>query len=185
MSKLPTVHRVPLPATAPPFDDERPGAMRHDFGRRRASTSIHPVQQTLALPITTASGGPVAPPTPAPLDVVDDPKPSTADELPDARRWAARVAVAALECLFGPRPVQQLLRWTDERVYEELARRVGRRRTSTSAVKGKVRTVRVCWPAPDVVEATVVAQSGERVRSVAIRLEARYKRWLCTALDVV
>ena len=38
--------------------------------------------------------------------------------------WAARFAQAALEVLGGDRPVSQLLRWTNARVYQELDRRV-------------------------------------------------------------
>jgi hypothetical protein len=179
------VHRLPLPLTMPPFDDERPGEALDEFRSRRNRLPARHVQGTLALQLTALAGPPAMPPIPAPLLVEDEPASSAVQELPDAKRWAARVAVAALECLYGPRPVQQLLRWTDERVYEDLAGRVGNRGSTTSAIKGKVRTVRVCWPAPDVVEATVVAQAGPRVRSVAIRLEARYRHWLCTALDII
>lgn len=179
------VRRLPLPATLPPYDDELPVHARSDSTTHHGTAKSPHVQGALALALYTTDGLPTAPPIPAPLQVVGEPLPSPAADLPDPRKWAARVAVAALECLYGPRPVQQLLRWTDERVYESLIGRVGVRPSPTAAIKGKVRTVRTCSPAPDVVEATVVAQAGNRVRSVALRLEARHRKWLCTALDVI
>ncbi|WP_370246273.1 Rv3235 family protein [Jiangella sp. DSM 45060] len=108
---------------------------------------------------------------------------TAADELPDPRRWTARLAQSALECLHGRRPLQQLVRWTAESVYRDLSRRAVALEEAP-AVRPRIRALRVCRVTPGVAEASVVAQVGEVARAVAVRLEADDGRWLCTAFDI-
>lgn len=106
------------------------------------------------------------------------------DELPDPRRWTARLARSALECLHGRRPLQQLVRWTAEPVYRDLARRAIAQ-DEAPAERPRIRALRVCRVTPTVAEASVVVQWGGAARAVAVRLEADDGRWLCTAFDLV
>lgn len=107
-----------------------------------------------------------------------------ADELPDPRRWIARLAQSALECLHGRRPVQQLVRWTAEPVYRDLSRRAAAQEDAP-AVRPRIRSLRVCRVTGSVAEASVVVQLGRAARAVVVRLEADDGRWLCTAFEVV
>jgi hypothetical protein len=108
----------------------------------------------------------------------------------EVRAWAARFAQAALEVLGGDRPVTQLLRLTDARVYAELDRRVrilgratpGARRPPE--LRPQVRSVHVCRPAPHAAEVSVHVRHGHRSRALAARLERREGRWLCVALQL-
>lgn len=178
------IRRLPVPIAQPPYDDELPTGVTPLSTGYRVPPHSH-TQGTLALSITMPSGLPAAPELPDCLPTTRGTRAEPVPEdLPDAKLWAARVAQAALECLCGPRPVQQLLRWTNEEVYESLVAIIGKRPTAPP-VKGRVRTVITCRPSPWVVEATVVIEAGPRVRSVAIRLEADEHRWLCTALDLI
>lgn len=110
--------------------------------------------------------------------------PPTGDGLPDPRRWIARLAQSALECLHGRRSLQQLIRWTDEPTYRALARRAVEQE-ATPAERPRIRAMRVCRVTDAVAEASVVVQLGAAVRAVAVRLEADDGRWLCTAFDIV
>lgn len=181
------LRRVPVPVTQPPFDDELT-----DRSCANVAETSH-AQGTLAVKFILRSGVPATPEPsdyPVPLgceedDVAGNATPLPPDvELPDPGRWAVMVAQAAVECLLGPRPVQQLVRWTTEQVYQALVERIGGR-GSVVVTAGRVRAVRICRPAARVIESTVVIDVGRRARSVALRLEARDNRWLCTALDVL
>jgi len=104
--------------------------------------------------------------------------------------WAARFAHATVEALGGDRPVSQLLRWTNARVYADLDRRVrilGRAAPSPQrlrVVRPQVHSVHVCHPAPAVAEVSVHVRHGHRSRALAARLERRDGRWLCVALQL-
>jgi hypothetical protein len=104
--------------------------------------------------------------------------------LPDARAWSLALAVSVLEVLSGRRPSGQLSRWLDEPVFAALAARLPRRRPGAGSPAPTLRSVRVQHPGPGVVEVTVHARLGERPVPVALRLEARPGRWLCTALEL-
>lgn len=142
--------------------------------RRAASARARPA--TTPPPAATAAQ---APTTAAVVPAV-----SAGDGLPDPRRWIARLAQSALECLHGRRSVQQLVRWTDEPVYRALARRAGEQE-ATPAERPRIRSLRVCRVSARVAEASVVVQLGEATRAVTVRLEADDGRWLCTAFDLV
>jgi hypothetical protein len=110
--------------------------------------------------------------------------------LPDARLWGGRLAQAVSEVLAGDRPISQLVRFTDDQVFLELNRRVrllGLNSTAGSRgaeEKSTVRSVRVFMPEPSIAEVAAHVRHGERSRAVALRLEIRRNRWICTALEL-
>ncbi|HLR93486.1 MAG TPA: Rv3235 family protein [Jiangellaceae bacterium] len=198
-STVAPARRMPLPHSEPPYDDElHSGSFHRPAGVLRAV----PDQPTLDLEHALPSGLPAAPQLRAPVRLVALPsangmddvearaeprRPTSSSELPEPRRWAARLAQAVLESLGGRRPVQQLSRWLDEAVFAALSRSVrasGRPRAARSP-QVVVRSVRAARPTSSTVEACVVVQVGRRARAVALRLEGLDGRWMCTALDVI
>jgi len=108
----------------------------------------------------------------------------------DVQLWAARFAQAVVEVLGGDRPLAQLVRWTSQRVYVELERRLallartsdaGRRKRT---IRPQVRSVHVCHPTPEAAEVSVHVRHGERSRAIAARLELVRGRWQCTVLEL-
>lgn len=104
-------------------------------------------------------------------------------ELPDPKPWAARLVVATVEVLSGRRPVQQLMPWTDDAVYGQIARAVKWRRPAVRP--GVLRSIHVSEPADGVAEVCAVIGSGGRSRAVAARLEGSDGRWRCTTLRLI
>ncbi|MGH8776653.1 MAG: Rv3235 family protein [Jiangellaceae bacterium] len=183
------LRRIPLPMTEPPYDDDLSPVAR------RPERDTRPTQGSLALAYVLPSGVAAVPEPAAPLRLVDLPEHTDAldlparravqvDDLPDPCRWTARLAQGIVEALHGHRPLQQLVRWTDEEVYAMLERRLAARRP-TDGPRPLVRSVRVCQPADDVVEASVVVENGGRCRALALRLEALDARWRCTELEII
>ena len=206
---------VPAPDWDPPIEGADGSAAGHlrvvpdSIGKPRVVT-----QDELALDYQLPSGLPAVPEPPAlrlitPLHNVggpgsasgivepwtlDDDEPGPAltgrDELPDPRRWAARLAQGVLEVAAGARPTSQLWRWTTQEVLDDVRRRSRpatvldsqRRRAQVPAL---VRSVHVCEPADGVAEATAIVQGRLRTRALALRLEGLDGRWLCTALEWV
>ncbi len=136
----------------------------------------------------------VGPPDPVGhrVHVVSQPWVSEASTaLPDARSWSASLALALAETLQGQRPVGQLSRWVDERVLATLTVAVRSRRSpygrSTPAVAHRpavLRSIHLQSPRTGVVEASAHVQLSGRSTALALRLEAWYDRWLCTALEL-
>ena len=110
--------------------------------------------------------------------------------MPDARAWAAQMVQAVSEVLVGDRPISQLVRFADEAVFADLNRRVrvlGLTTTATSRgarERSAVRSVRVCTPARHVAEVAAHVRHGDRSRAIALRMEIRRHRWVCTALEI-
>jgi hypothetical protein len=108
----------------------------------------------------------------------------------DVQLWAARFAQAVVEVLGGDRPLAQLVRWTSQRVYLELERRLALlARTSDAGlrkrtIRPQVRSVHVCHPTPAAAEVSVHVRYGERSRAIAARLELVRGRWQCTVLQL-
>ncbi|WP_405056224.1 Rv3235 family protein [Kribbella sp. NBC_01505] len=123
------------------------------------------------------------------LDVVP-PIDETRPGLPEARAWGGRLAQAVSEVLAGDRPVAQLVRFTDEEVFVELNRRVRvLGLTTTAGGRGTkercaLRSVRVCRPSSEVAEIAAHVRHGGRHRAIALRMEIRRNRWVCTALEI-
>jgi Family of unknown function (DUF6459) len=141
------------------------------------------IQGTLALDLSSATRAPLTPE----LRIVDQGISPSEREL---RVWAARFAQAVVEVLGGDRPLTQLLRWTNARVYRDLERRVrilGRASPAPlrlRTIRPQVRSVHICQPAPDCAEVSVHVRYGQRSRAIAARLEHRGGRWSCTALQL-
>jgi len=106
--------------------------------------------------------------------------------LPDPEPWARQMVIAVLAARSGHCPPQQLSRWLTRGVQlgvtRDLSRTVSKRRTASPP--SRVRTVRVCEPAPGVAEIAAVVQSGGRVRAIAARLEGRDGDWRCVRLQI-
>lgn len=126
---------------------------------------------------------------PSGLSAAAPPVPAAARTRPGIAPWAARLAQAVLEVEAAERPVIQLGRWVAPEIYRRLdrrqqlqARQLDPRRTRPRRPE-QVRSVHVCQPTPDVAEVSVVTSGGTRCRALALRLEHRRGRWLCTALD--
>jgi hypothetical protein len=138
-----------------------------------------PGQQELPLEFVLPGGLPASPPA----------VPTTVQERRGIAPWAARLAQAVLEVEAAERPVNQLGRWVAPEIYRRLDRRqqLRTRQLGTHGTRPRcpeqVRSVHVCQPTPDVAEVSVVTAGGVRCRALALRLERRRGRWLCTALD--
>jgi hypothetical protein len=152
-------------------------------GDRPEPVPVASVQGTLALDLRQV---PEAPATPD-LHVVPGDGSAEHREL---QAWAARFAQATVEVLGGDRPLTQLLRWTNARVYTDLDRRVrilGRTAPAPQrlrTVRPHVRSVHVFRPGPDSAEVSVHVRHGHRSRALAARLERRGGRWMCVALQL-
>lgn len=197
MTTRATIRRLPCPVPDPPFDDE--------IGVRPGSRPAPPTQGALALAFMLPTGVPAEPEPPPTLRLVDDPaeswvgldepdpfvaeftarRPTSGEALPEPRRWSARLAQAIVETLHGHRPVQQLLRWTDDAVYSAITDRLASRPRATPGTRPTVRSIRVCTPTDGVTEATAVVQTGHRCRAIAMRLEGLDGQWRCTALELI
>lgn len=139
-------------------------------------------QQLLALEFLLPNGLPAIPQIPA-ITMTSPAKRG------DVSPWAARLAQAVLEVEAAERPVTQLGQWVLPAIYRRLDRRQQLRarqldpRAPRSRCPEQVRSVHVCHPTPDIAEVSVVTAGSDRSRAMALRLERRKGRWMCTALD--
>ncbi|MCZ3389619.1 MAG: Rv3235 family protein [Actinomycetia bacterium] len=151
-------------------------------GRALDRAPAMPGQQLLALQFLLPSGLPAIPQIPAI-------KLTTPGQQGDVSPWAARLAQAVLEVEAAERPVTQLGQWVLPAIYRRLDRRQQLRarqldpRAPRSRCPEHVRSVHVCHPTPDIAEVSVVTAGSDRSRAMALRLERRKGRWMCTALD--
>lgn len=148
-------------------------------------SSLALVEGSLALQDPDSSHPPGLPQTPE-LRLVE----ASTCPTEDVQQWAGRFAQAVVEVLGGDRPLAQLVRWTSQRVYADLDRRlkvlgrssdVGRRRRT---VRPQVRSVHVFHPTPESAEISVHVRHGQRSRAIAARLELTRGRWQCTVLEL-
>jgi len=120
-----------------------------------------------------------------PVVVAADLAHRSAAGLPDARAWSAALAVTVLEVVAARRPGSQLSRWLAEDTAELLARQLPVRRGSAPpAPPPALQSVRVQYPRTGVAEVSAHGRLGHRSVPMALRLEARHSRWLCTALEL-
>jgi hypothetical protein len=105
----------------------------------------------------------------------------------EVRAWAARFAQAVVESVNGLRPVTQLVRWTSQDVFRDLDRRAQLLRRAAGAtrrpIRPHVRSVHVFRPDERTAEVSVHLRHGHRSRALAMRLERRDDRWVCTAIE--
>jgi hypothetical protein len=205
-----TVRRVPVPVAEPPFDDEASSDRYDRAAPQREPSPRCATQGSLAFAYVLPGGVPAVPEPVTPLRLVDvvthdarsgadgrvadraeceltafvARQPTRSAELPDPRRWAVRLAQGIVEALHGHRPLQQLIRWTDEPVYRLLERRRSVQRAGAGP-RPLVRSMRICQPGDGVVEASAVVETGGRCRALALRLEGLDGRWRCTALEIL
>ena len=107
-------------------------------------------------------------------------------DLPDAAEWSSSLVLAVVQALLAQRPIAQLNRWLADDVLCAVARQqrrhwAGRTR---SAVRVGLGSVRVQHPHPEVAEVAARVAVGISTTALALRLEARGGRWLCTALEL-
>jgi hypothetical protein len=145
------------------------------------------VQGTLALDLGSLAGpADHGPPRTPELDPTRQSRPQQPEDA-EVRGWAARFAQAVTEAVTGLRPTTQLVRWTSQEVFRDLDRRaqlVRRAAGPTSrSVRPQVRSVHVCRPVDGTAEVSVHLRHGHRSRALALRLERRDDRWVCTALE--
>ena len=114
------------------------------------------------------------------------PQHTPTDQLPDARVWVGRFAIALVECLAGLRPPSQLGRHLTTDVLARVNRRHrlvlrrGRTRGATRLLR-----VRVCAVRDGVVEAAIAARINGRSTPIALRLNGADGRWQVTVLDML
>ncbi len=183
--------RIPRPATEPPYDDERrtvppmtDGSLALDLAAPAAAPEIA-VQDLVTERHLRVVGGRSKRKSEDPFFA---PQPTPRVALPDPHSWSGRFVQALVEVLSGVRPATQLLRWTNERVYADVMRRVRALGVTPAQVRGRsralVQSVHVCEPCDGVVEAAIHVKHGGRSRAVALRLEGLDGRWRCTALQL-
>ena len=104
------------------------------------------------------------------------------------RTRARRYVQALVEVVDGDRPAIQLLRMSTDAVYDDLVDRLdslaglSARGTSVGPLSTRVASVHVKQPDADVAEVSARTVQGGRSRALALRLEQRDGRWLCSAI---
>jgi hypothetical protein len=160
---VPTAQLLPLPDWAPPYDGEAGGGVLV-----RASPMSGNVVHVPGTP---------APAQPAGL--------TGAQPVGDWPQWFARMLA---EALAGERAARQVLPCMTKRARSQFSRLLPSFRGAGGRARGhRPRVVRVVAtrPAPDVIEMSVIASFGPRMRAVAVRLErpAPEARWTCTEIE--
>ena len=151
----------------------------------RGGAAADYTQGALALTYPLPSGLEALPQARA-LSVV--PPPQETPRADAAETWAAHLLQAVLEVVSGDRPLSQLVRWTDGRVYRQIAHRQQLRsslRTATRLRGGRqhVATVHVCQLSATTAEVAARVITGPRSSAMAARLELHRSRWMCTAIQ--
>ncbi len=166
-----------------------PGGRRWHQTRLQSPADAVPLcqQGTLALTYPLPSGLEHEP-RPPHLTLVR-PVPATfGDLVPDPNAWASRFLQAVVEVISSDRPVTQLVRWTDARVYADIARRqqqVATQRATGSSVRmvrQQVASVHVCRVTAQAAEVAARVTVGGRSRAIAARLTFASNRWTCSEL---
>ncbi|MFJ3956428.1 Rv3235 family protein [Arthrobacter sp. NPDC090010] len=153
--------------------------------RNPSSAAVEPVVSSAAE--TTAAPRPGADRLEAPILLRDR------QRLAHVKGQTHRLVQAVLEGLNGTRPLQQLSRWVEPRIFRSLQLRralilgaqshYGRDHASPYA-GAQIHSVHGQLSGPTAVELTVVVRCRKRVRAVAIRMEARNASWIATALEI-
>lgn len=177
---LPALRLLPVPLSAPPYDDQLPGAPGRPAG---LLGPLGPVRGLAPAPLRLVPDLPPAVPSDE-----DEERPRTpADLLPPARPVAHALVQGLLEVLAGVRPVSQLQRSTTPELFEQLELAVSARPRSTGArpVTGAVRSLHVQERPEGIAEVCATVRCGQRMAAVALRLEGLSGRWTCTELSCV
>lgn len=190
------VRRMPLPDSAPPYDDQpagcRPASSRAAEPRPSRAAQAGPRPDPPERARRERPGRPqarpdqVAPEQAGAQHVAPDgagPEQARTEQAgPEGARpragqpglagvtepWPSQFAQALAEALAGARPPQQLTSWTTQRARSRI-RQLGP--LLQAGPRPRVRRVVACAPAGDVVELAVVVSIGPAVRALAVRLE--------------
>ncbi|WP_297555231.1 Rv3235 family protein [uncultured Actinomyces sp.] len=112
-----------------------------------------------------------------------------AEQLPDARNWSRALALAIVETLSGQKYPSALERFVSPDLYEAIERKVALAARldgpAGRSPRTKALSSRVCLVNESIAETTHVVVKGETTRAVAIRLEARRRQWVATALEIL
>lgn len=104
-------------------------------------------------------------------------------------RFATRFAHALVEVTSGDRSPHQLLRFTSERVYDDLTRRAQALQRTTPSdrrvrrIRPQVRSVRVFRPTSTAAEVCIHVRHGRRSQAIAARIDHVDGHWCCTAVQ--
>jgi len=126
-------------------------------------------------------------PFPAPPRVPAASLPPRPDTLPQPGPWTRRLLVGLIESADGRRAVQQLsplLGFAITRALGADFERAAESGTRHWLHRASVQSVRSTEPAAGVAELCATLRVGERIRAVAVRLEATGDRWRCTRLQL-
>jgi len=114
------------------------------------------------------------------FDKDEQPKPTSASELPEIHRWISTYIMSVVEVLTGRRQPAQLIERTHRVIYQQLLRNIGMLKSVA-----KIRTLHLTEPLDGICEATITIAVDGRVRAIAMRCEGVNGRWLCTALRLI
>jgi hypothetical protein len=192
------VRLLPVPDSAPPYDDEVTDG-------ERAAPRRQPL--TLAPPAASAPATRDGPPAAATDHGPERPResrrpPGTPGPPPQQRRpaaetgpaagWPSQFAQVLAETLAGARNQGQIVPWTTDQARRRI-RQLGPMLAAGTAPR--VHRIMTSHPTDSAVEMTVVVGFGSRVRALAVRLErdgphqaspardARAARWVCTVIE--
>lgn len=175
----------------PPYDDEVDSAHELTNGALALALPLR-TAPTPPPPLRLLPGGQGEQDAVVAAEVDDEPAqplltPRT--ELPSPKAFGGRLVQALSEASAGERPLHQLSPFFSRPVYHRLERHFATTLRGTGAQAGpdnraNVRSVHVCEPSDGVAEVAAVVRRGARMAAIALRLEGREGRWLCTALQV-
>jgi hypothetical protein len=191
------VHRIPLPASVPPYDDREPRLPEPGLAEPALlePTLLEPallepallepalLEPALRPPVRPAGGLAADPLPPGPGWPMATPAPAGRPQ------WPGQFAQALAETLAGSRASRQITSWTTEQARRRI-RQLGP--VLRAQQRPVVRRVIASEPGPGVVEMTVIVTVGSRTRALAVRLErtrpgrgrpGRDQAWLCTAIE--
>ena len=114
------------------------------------------------------------------FDEDDLPRPTSALDLPELHSWIMGFTTNFLEIFAGRRQPAQLHSRCHRVIYLDLLKVAGRGKEI-----GRIRKIHLSEPLDGICECVATIRFGERVRSLAIRIEGINGRWLCTALDLI
>lgn len=192
-SPRPPIRLRPAPPIDPPFADEISDAWPRPSADQLALDLFEPARRVPGRPATRRPDSGPTPTGPARRGPSALPPAAPVGATPEATRAAHRFVGTCLEILNGYRPLGQIRPLSDPsrstEVVEQLTRaaaRTGpvRRRSTRPAVR--LRRLRVCEPRASAVEvAAVLSGNAGRSWAMALRLEHRRGRWLCTTIEVL
>ncbi|MFF0307583.1 Rv3235 family protein [Streptosporangium sp. NPDC004379] len=188
---MPLPRLAPHPSAEPPYDDEHPPPPGPPYVQGALALAGEPEPAGVPEPEPTRARetGPARTREPGPVRVREPRPAGRGDRLPpvwgepgpvpDGRRLRA-LGQAVAEALSGRRPTASLSAHMTVRAHAELVR-AGK--VIGGARPPLVGTPHVSQPEDGVVEMCVLVHCGDRPRVLALRLERRGARWLCTDVE--